>query len=322
MTDPNALSLPDLYAHFSAGGLVERALELARDEDLGPDFEHFGDLTSRVFVPGYVRAEARVVVRQGGVVAGLATLERLLHAFRADADARALVPDGARVESGTPVAHLSGRLRDILGVERTLLNLVGRLSGVATRAAAFVDAAKAGAGARAVRVLDTRKTSPGLRVLEKYAVRCGGAFCHRVGLYDAVLLKDNHLAGLGVIAGRPLAEAVREAARLARIQAPIEGLRFVEVEVDNLEQLRAILEGGGCGADIVLLDNFDLPSLRAGAGLRDTLARGVLLEASGGVSLDTIGPIAGTGVDRISAGSITHGATWLDVGLDVQTPAP
>ncbi len=313
MIDLNALPLTELFDHLAADGLVDRLLELSRDEDLGPNWEREGDITSRVFVPGYLRGEARVAFRKPGVVAGLACLERLLHVFRADVDFTIRLRDGERAQAGAVAAELSGRLRDILTLERTLLNLVGRLSGIATRAAAFVEAARR--GGQAV-VLDTRKTTPGLRVLEKYAVRCGGGRCHRLGLHDAVLLKDNHLASAGALAGKPLAEAVRAAVKMARDEAPKDGLRFIELEVDTLEQLGAILEAGGCGVEIVLLDNMGPDLLRRAVEMRDRSGLKVLLEASGGVSLETIGAIAATGVDRISAGAITHGATWVDVGLD------
>jgi nicotinate-nucleotide pyrophosphorylase (carboxylating) len=147
-------------------------------------------------------------------------------------------------------------------------------------------------------------------------VRCGGGRCHRLGLHDAVLLKDNHLASAGALAGKPLAEAVRAAVKMARDEAPKDGLRFIELEVDTLEQLGTILEAGGCGVGIVLLDNMGPDLLRRAVEMRDGSGLKVLLEASGGVSLETIGAIAATGVDRISAGAITHGATWVDVGLD------
>lgn len=321
MTDLNALPLPDLYAHFQASGFVDRLLELARDEDLGPEWERDGDLTSRVLVPSYVRGRARVVFRSTGVIAGLAALERVLHAFKADADFEVHAGDGSTASAGQCVATLEGRLRDLLRTERTLLNLLGRLSGIATRTARFVSTARAASAS--VQVLDTRKTTPGMRVLEKYAVRCGGGQCHRLGLFDAVLLKDNHLAGMGAGRGASLVEHVKQAVGTARIEAPKEGLRFIELEVDHLDQLSAILDAGGAGVDIVLLDNMDPPSIARAVEMRNRaresgrLAAPLLLEASGGVTLETIGAIAGTGVDRISAGTLTHGATWLDVALDV-----
>lgn len=312
MHDLNALPLADLYTELSAGGMVERLLELVREEDLGADWEK-GDVTSNAFVPSHLRGRAVVHARAPGRVAGLACVEQLLHAYRCDVDARSSMADGDAAAGGAAVLTLEGNLRAILRVERPLLNLLGRLSGVATRTRAFVDAVGA---ARAI-VLDTRKTTPGLRMLEKYAVRCGGGHCHRLGLHDAVLIKDNHLASLRGVRGGGLAQTVREAVRLAHDEAGPQGLRFVELEVDTLDQLQAILDEGGCGLDLVLLDNMAPERLREAVGRRDASGVALPLEASGGVSLETIGAIAASGVDRISVGSLTHGATWLDFGLDM-----
>jgi nicotinate-nucleotide pyrophosphorylase (carboxylating) len=325
MVDLNAVELGEVYAELNAGGLVRRLLELARDEDLaggdGADWE-LGDLTSRALVPGYVRGHARVVFRSDGVVSGLAALDEMLLVFKADVDVEIAVADGERACAGDTVATLTGDMRSILRVERTLLNLVSRLSGIATRSARFVEAARAGGGKAGV--FDTRKTTPGLRVLEKYAVRCGGAKLHRIGLYDGVMIKDNHLASLRGLSGAAglegLVAEVKGAARKARQEAPRAGLRFVELEVDSLEQLRAVLDAGGCGVDIVLLDNMPPELLREGVRMRDEAREStgpIELEASGGVTLETIGTIAATGVERVSTGSLTHGAVWLDVGLDL-----
>jgi nicotinate-nucleotide pyrophosphorylase (carboxylating) len=196
-----------------------------------------------------------------------------------------------------------------------------RLSGVATRTAAFVKAAAAGGGKAGI--YDTRKTTPGLRLLEKYAVRCGGGFCHRLGLYDAVLIKDNHVAAMR--AQQPdasLADLVKDAAKRARMEALKEGLRFVMLEVDSIDQFRQVLEGGACGiaddkVNIVLLDNMTPEELLQAASIRDAAKVRVELEASGGVTLETVGAIAATGVDRVSTGSLTHGAVWVDFGLDM-----
>lgn len=315
MVDLASLSLPELYAELAREGHIRRLLELARDEDLGPDPER-GDVTSRACVGASVRGRFHVVAREAGVVSGLACLDELLHLFRVDADAVVHVRDGQAVEAGACIAELRGQVRGVLGVERTLLNLVGRLSGIATRTRRFVQRV-AGTGAQ---VCDTRKTTPGLRVLEKYAVRCGGGVLHRLGLFDAVLIKDNHLAAMQGSAGgdAAFAEWVRFAVRRARDEAPRAGLRFVELEVDTLDQFRAVVEAGGCGVDLVLLDNMETASLRGAVELRDRCGlRGRLaLEASGGVTLERIGEIAATGVERIAVGSLTHGAVSLDVGLD------
>jgi nicotinate-nucleotide pyrophosphorylase (carboxylating) len=194
-------------------------------------------------------------------------------------------------------------MRKLLAMERTALNFLQRLSGVATMTARFVDEV---AGTRAL-ILDTRKTTPGWRALEKYAVRCGGGTNHRIGLHDAVLIKDNHLAWLAE-GGDPIGRAVG----LARAGAP-EGTKFIEVEVDTLEQLDRALE---VGPDIILVDNLGPEKLAEAVRRRDAKAPGVLLEASGGVNLSTVGAIARSGVDRISVGALTHSAPALDIGLD------
>lgn len=329
MPDYNALPLPMLYQSLHQQGLITRLLEICRDEDLSIGTDA-GDVTSRCFVPGYIRATARVVFRKPATVSGLAAAAELLHLFECDADVKPQAADGDVVPAGTTVATLSGRLRDILSVERTLLNLTGRLSGIASLTGRYVAAAKAAAGSRAA-ILDTRKTTPGLRHLEKYAVRCGGGQCHRMGLFDAVLIKDNHIAGLdaGIRADlgvgpeqfkMNLAQEVRRAVKTARDNAPRQGYQFIELEVDRLEQLEAVLaaEGGNaCGVNIILLDNMTPELLAKAVAMRDASGVPVLLEASGGVNLETVGAIAATGVDRISVGGLTHQATSVDVGLDM-----
>ena len=310
MPDPNALPLPRLYEALADTGLVRRLLEIARDEDLGPDAAD-GDVTSRVVVdePRTVRAE--VVCREAGVVAGLACLPDLVEAFETDAEVELLSHDGAAVEAGTTIAALDGDHAAILRLERTLLNLLGRLCGVATHTARFVEAV----GGTKAAILDTRKTTPGLRVLEKYAVRCGGGQCHRLGLFDAVLIKDNHLAGIPL---EDLTTRVTEAASRAWKLRLDPGLAFVEVEVDSREQLERVLAVEHGLVDIVLLDNFDYEAMRAAVARRNQVNPDLLLEASGNVDLDTVRAIAETGVDRISSGALTHHAVWLDVALDVE----
>lgn len=318
MTDLNTLPLPALYKELASTGLITRLLELARDEDLGDRPEH-GDVTSRAFVPNYPRGDGKIVARRPGVVAGLAAIPEVLHIFRADVDLHPIVSDGDPVAAGEAIATLSGNLRAMLGAERTILNILGRLSGVATRTAAFVAAVK---NTRA-RIFDTRKTTPGLRLLEKYAVRCGGGFCHRLGLHDAVLIKDNHLAAIRIPAAAGaagFADHVRSAVARAHDEAGRAGLRFIMLEVDRLDQLQALLDakgGGGAGVNIVLLDNMTPDQLRQCVAARDKSGVPLELEASGGVSLETVAAIAASGVDRISTGSLTHGATWLDIALDL-----
>ena len=313
MLDLNALPLDALFTELTRDGSLTRLLILALDEDLGPGGAP-GDITTLASLPDYARANASVVARSGGVIAGLRAIPELLKVFAPEVISSVQVADGQTVRVGDCLAELAGPTRQILAAERTLLNLVGRLSGVATHTRRFVDKI---ASTRA-RLLDTRKTTPGLRGLEKYAVRCGGGFCHRIGLHDAMLIKDNHLAG---IPQGGLAEFVRRAVASARATGA--GLRFVEVEVDSIGQFEVLLNGGVCGpesggVDVVLLDNMDIAMLRQAVAMRDRHASGVLLEASGGVSLETIRAIAETGVDRISVGGLTHQAVSLDIALDVR----
>lgn len=273
-----------------------RLVEMALAEDLGAG----GDRTSLAIIPAEAQAVAAFVARANGVVAGLTAAAMVAAAVDSGLKFTAAVPDGKALKSNDTLATLSGSLRSILAAERTALNFLQRLSGVASLTRKFVTAA---AGHKAA-ILDTRKTTPGWRLLEKYAVRAGGGVNHRIGLYDAILIKDNHLAGLG--------GDVRRAVEAARTYPGNTGLA-VEVEVDTLDQLRAAL---AVHAEIVLLDNMSLDQMRTAAALRDELAPGVQLEASGGVTLDRVGAIAATGVDRISVGALTHSAPALDIALD------
>ncbi|HMP63131.1 MAG TPA: carboxylating nicotinate-nucleotide diphosphorylase, partial [Phenylobacterium sp.] len=230
-----------------------------------------------------------------GVAAGLACARLALHALDPDARFEAVLQDGATLTPGAVLARAQGDARAILSAERTGLNLLGRLCGVATLTRAYVDAVE-GTGAR---IVDTRKTTPGLRHLEKYAVRCGGGINHRFGLDDAILIKDNHVAACGGVG-----EAVRRAKAFAG------HLMKVEVEIDRLDQLDEALMHG---PDVVMLDNFSLADLRAAV----SAAKGkAVLEASGGVTLESVRAIAETGVDVISVGALTHSAPALDIGLD------
>lgn len=318
MVDPiNTRSLPDLFAHFEATGLIGRLLELARDEDLGPQpDEHAkglahrgsGDLTSDCCIEPSRMGTAKVVARAGGTIAGLATLPRLMRLFAPSCTAKSLVTDGTTVDPMTTLAIVEGPLDETLGLERTLLNLLGRLSGIATRTRTFAAAIPAGSRAR---LYDTRKTTPGLRLLEKYAVRCGGGYCHRIGLHDAVLIKDNHISGL---TPAQLPGAIAAAAARARRQSTP---TFIEVEVDTLEQFEALLTLPASTIDIVLLDNMSCDQMQHAAARRDAISPRLELEASGGITLATIGTIAQTGVDRISVGGLTHSAVVLDVAMDV-----
>jgi nicotinate-nucleotide pyrophosphorylase (carboxylating) len=267
---------------------------------LAEDLDASGDRTSLALIPAGTTARAAFAARTPGVVAGLPAAALVCNDVDSCVSFTPLLPDGSSVERGVAIAEVAGALRSILAIERTALNFLQRLSGVASLTRSYVEAA---AGFRA-KVLDTRKTTPGWRLLEKYAVRMGGGANHRVGLYDGILIKDNHLAGLG--------GDVRRAVELARDYPGNAGLP-VEVEVDTLEQLDAAL---AARADIVLLDNMTPDQLRAAILRRDQVSPATRLEASGGVNLGTIREIAATGVDRISVGALTHSAPALDIGLD------
>jgi nicotinate-nucleotide pyrophosphorylase (carboxylating) len=275
--------LPDL--------LIAPIVRAALAEDLG----RAGDVTAQACIPADARLTAVFATRKPGVIAGLACARLALAELDPTARFEPLVADGAQVEAGDRLARVEANARALLSAERTGLNLLGRLSGIATLTQAYVHAV---AGTRA-RIVDTRKTTPGLRALEKYAVRCGGGVNHRFGLDDAILIKDNHIAACGSVG-----EAVRRAKAFAG------HLMKVEVEVDGLDQLAEALEHG---PDVVMLDNFSLDDLRE--AVRRAHGRAVL-EASGGVKLSTVRAIADTGVDVISVGALTHSASVLDIGLD------
>lgn len=318
--DLNALSLPALYARFASTGLISRLIALARDEDLGvfaihrpgeaEGVDHGIDITTAACVSPHRRAVANIDLRESGVIAAAALLPELVQAFAPSCELAVIRNDGDAVRGRTTVATLSGPLDEMLEFERTALNFLGRLSGIATRTARFVAAIPAGSRAR---LYDTRKTTPGMRLLEKYAVRCGGGFCHRIGLHDAVLIKDNHIAGVSTA---DLPGYIRAASERIAAIAPTPPA-FFEVEVDSLEQFRALLTLPRGVVDIVLLDNMGPKMLRQAAAMRDEHNPDLRLEASGGITLETIAEIASTGVDRISTGSVTHSAVSLDVGMDV-----
>lgn len=273
---------------------IRSLVRAALAEDVGA-----GDVTSLAVIPVELPARARMIAREPLVVAGLDLAVAAFEELARDIRCTRLAEDGSRVETRGVLLEVEGPARALLGAERVALNYVQRLSGIATLTAAFV-AAVAGTGAR---ILDTRKTTPGWRRLEKYAVRCGGGTNHRQGLSDLVLIKDNHLAALRDAVPNPVAAAV------ARARREYPYLK-VEVEADRLDQVRQAVEAG---ADIVLLDNMTLAELRTAAGL----CRGrALTEASGGVRLETVRAIAETGVDFVSAGALTHSARSVDIALD------
>lgn len=309
MLDLNSLSLQGLFAALTGDGLTHRLFEIARDEDLGPRGLD-GDVTSASILARDAPARAHLVSRASGTVSGLAAAPMLLEVFGISIEFTRRAADGARVSPRQPLATLAGPARHLLAVERTLLNTLSRCSGVATLARRYVDAV---AASNAV-ICETRKTVPGWRALDKYAARCGGAYLHRVALHDAALYKDNHLAGL---TPSDLAARVGAAARRAREMSP-DGIRFVEVEVDSLEQLDALLTLPPGTIDIVLLDNMAPADLRRAVAARNATNPRLRLEASGGVNLKTVLDISAAGVDRISVGEITHSAPALDIGLDFE----
>lgn len=288
--NPSSLFHPDAFLSPLA---IDEAVMRALDEDLG----RAGDITSTATIPEHTQAHAVMVARQGGTISGLplavACFRKLSPDIRIEAHAR----DGAAVAKGVHLMTVQGPARAVLAAERPALNFVGRLSGVATLTAAYVRHT----AATKLRICDTRKTTPGLRALEKYAVRCGGGFNHRFGLDDAILIKDNHIAVAGGV------KAV-----LKRARAVAGHLVKIEIEVDSLDQLREVLDTGM--ADAVLLDNMDTATLREAVKLN---AGRVKLEASGGVTEDTIAAIAATGVDYASSGALTHSAPNFDVALDI-----
>jgi nicotinate-nucleotide pyrophosphorylase (carboxylating) len=276
--------LPDL--------MIEPVVRLALAEDLG----RAGDITSAACIAADARLTGVFRARKTGIVAGLACARLALAQMDPSSGFVAEAADGDHVAPGAVLARVEANARALLTAERTALNLLGRLSGVATLTGIYVAEV---AGTRA-RVIDTRKTTPGLRALEKYAVRCGGGDNHRFGLDDAVLIKDNHVAAAGGVG-----------AALARVRERVGHMIKIEVEIDRLDQLAEALAHG---PDVIMLDNFGLSDLETAVRLN---AGRAILEASGGVDLTTIGAIARTGVELISVGALTHSAPVLDIGLDV-----
>jgi nicotinate-nucleotide pyrophosphorylase (carboxylating) len=272
--------------------LVAEAVKRALAEDLG----RAGDITSAATIPADATAAGLIATREAGVVAGLALAEAAFREMDPAVSFEAAVADSDAVAAGAIVARISGNARALLSAERVALNYLSHLSGIATLTRRYADAV---AGTKA-KITCTRKTIPGLRAFEKYAVRCGGGSNHRFGLDDAILVKDNHIAVAG---------SVSEAIRRARVFAG--HLVKLEIEVDTLDQLREALSAG---ADAILLDNMKPAMLRQAVAVA---AGKVVLEASGGVTLETVAAIAETGVDFISVGALTHSARALDLGLDI-----
>jgi nicotinate-nucleotide pyrophosphorylase (carboxylating) len=279
---------------FLSQFVIQDAVKRALDEDLG----RAGDVTSSATLPEGIQAKAKLVARKAGTIAGLPCAARAFRSLAPNIKFDAKARDGDSVKANTTLATIEGPAIAILAGERVALNFLGHLSGIATLTAAY--AAKI--SHTKAKITDTRKTTPGLRALEKYAVRCGGGVNHRFGLDDAVLIKDNHIAVAGGVG--PALDAARTA---------VGHLVKVEIEVDTLDQLKEVLANGK--ADVVLLDNMEPTTLREAVAL----CKGkIVTEASGGVTLDTVAAIAETGVDVISSGALTHSAPSLDVALDIE----
>ncbi len=285
-----AVTLPRLYPL-----LYEPAVRRALREDLG----RAGDLTTDAIVPPDARAAGRLVVRAGGRIAGLEVAAAAFRLLDPRVEVEVRIPDGADAPAGATVAFVRGPARPILSAERTALNFLGRLCGIATATRGVVEAVRP----HRARVVCTRKTTPGLRVLEKYAVRAGGGANHRFGLDDAVLVKDNHRIAAGGL--RPAVE---------RVRASVGHMVKVEVEVDTLEELAEAL---AVGVDAVLLDNLPLPALWEAVRMA---AGRAITEASGGITPENAAAVAATGVDLLSLGWLTHSAPALDVALDLESP--
>lgn len=285
-------------------GPIDLVLGIVRDalaEDIGD-----GDITSETFIPEDAQAEGQLLAKQDFVLCGLPVAEMAFRELDHDCAIFAAATDGERIKSGVAFATVRGSARAILTAERTALNFLQRLSGIATLTAAYVEKVK-GTGAQ---IYDTRKTTPGLRVLEKYAVRVGGGRNHRMGLYDQILLKDNHLALLNA-AGTDAFKMMKELDR--------GGLAQVEIEVTNIADALRALEAG---ADIVMLDNMSVEQMcevveKTGRRAGELGGAMPALEASGGVTLERAAQVAATGVDRISVGSLTHSAAAVDISLDI-----
>lgn len=294
---------------FPAYSDIRELIELARREDMGGD-----DVTSRLLVSEDAAAVGTLMQKEVGIVCGLPIVEMVCRAY--DERLRAEPIPGFHLEiiegrfsdaRSTPLLRVRGPARALLSAERVMLNFLQHLSGVATLTWRFVRRVQ-GTGAK---IYDTRKTIPGFRLLDKYAVRCGGGFNHRIGLHDGLLIKDNHLAPLSI---KELGRYVADAVNRSRAESPD---RFIEVEVDTLEQMREVLNVEAI--HVILLDNMDCPKMTQAVRLRDEAGKKgkIQLEASGGVTLETVRQVAETGVDRIAVGAITHSAPALDIGLEI-----
>jgi nicotinate-nucleotide pyrophosphorylase (carboxylating) len=282
---------------------TESAAKLLIELALAEDLRDRGDLTSQSTIPAELNASVNLVSRERGVLCGAPLIPLVFEQLESNVRCELFVQDSSILQRGSLIATMSGPVRTLLTAERTILNFMIHLSGVASRTRMFAERVS---GTKAV-ILDTRKTLPGYRLLHKYAVRCGGGVNHRMGLFDGILIKDNHLAARGE---RSVAGAVND----ARMFLSSTGIQLpIEIEVDTLAQLKDALDAK---PEIVLLDNMSCDEMSEAVRIRDTLSPTTRLEASGGVTLDTVRAIAETGVDRISIGGLTHSAPALDLGFD------
>lgn len=270
---------------------IDKIIDSALEEDLGP-----GDITTEALVDLSVKGEARLIAKEEIILAGIGVFSRVFSRLDPEIVVETKYRDGEAVSNGEDIGIVKGSMRGILSGERTALNFLQRLSGIATLTRKYVERTDSSK----VRVIDTRKTTPGLRILEKYAVRRGGGFNHRFGLFDGILIKDNHIAVAGSIAKA-----------LARIKGRVPHTLRIEVEAEDIE---GVEEAIGAGADAILLDNMSLKEMREAV----SIAGGrVLLEASGGITLESIEEVSKTGIDLISVGAITHSARSVDISLEV-----
>jgi nicotinate-nucleotide pyrophosphorylase (carboxylating) len=303
-TDFESLDLSELFRVLVDADHLEALIALAASEDLGDK----GDITTQTMVRPLKTVSAEIVTRQAGVLSGTPVLDVILRQLAPELSWSWMSDDGASIVPGDAICRINGPLDRLLPVERILLNMLGRLSGVATLTQRYVSEVD-GTG---VSVCDTRKTTPGFRSLEKYAVRCGGGTMHRRGLHDAILVKDNHV---GMLCATEFAELLARRIPAARVDAKPS---FVQIEVDHFDQLEAVLAIATGLIDIILLDNMSPEKMLEAVARRDQVAPGVLLEASGGITLETVRSVAESGVDRISVGALTHSALQLDFGLDLR----
>ena len=276
--------------------IIKRIIDTALSEDIG-----HGDITSSLLIPEDIPAKGIITAEDDIVLAGIAVAEEVFKRLDGAAVFEGLASDGDSVKAGTVIAHVSGNGRALLTGERVALNFLQRLSGIAALSKKYADAVRG----LPVRISDTRKTTPGLRTLEKYAVRAGGCFNHRYGLFDGILIKENHIA---------LTSGVEEAVSAAKMKSP--HTIKVEVEVKNLAEVKAAVKGK---ADIIMLDNMDAAMMKEAVEIiRGQSDREILIEASGGMSLDRVRDVALTGVDIISVGALTHAAAWVNISMDIE----